>query len=201
MGLKNTSNFPVPVSFLLVFTEDLLLANLQLALIAIPVSCRLSCDSNARKMEPLNWTLWIVTCNHSTEFFLLANTKNIYSVHLGGKNTPVFSPAVLGWRAKEVKVPDTCGPFARQITENSTQMPCYVPAGGVRGFTLTCALLKINPVSTVEGKITSIIFFSDRERVVFYKSGDLIGSESGQYSPFPARSQRVRFFSQPFVRF
>ena len=61
-----------------VFTEDLLLANLQLALIAIPVSCRLSCDSNARKMEPLNWTLWIVACNHSTEFFLLANTKYIY---------------------------------------------------------------------------------------------------------------------------
>ena len=53
-------------------------------------------------------------------------------VHLGGK-TLVHSPAVLGWRAKEVKVPHTCGPFARQITENSPQMPRYVPAGGGGG--------------------------------------------------------------------
>ena len=49
------------------------------------------------------------------------------------ENTPVQSPAVLGWRAKEVKVPDTCGPFARQITENSPQMPRYVPARGGGG--------------------------------------------------------------------
>ena len=46
------------------------------------------------------------------------------------ENTPVHSPAVLEWHEKEVEVPDTCGPFARQITENSPQMPCYVPAGG-----------------------------------------------------------------------
>ena len=110
MGLKNTSNFPVPVSFLLVFTEDLLLANLQLALIAIPVSCRLSCDSNARKMEPLNWTLWIVTCNHSTEFFLLANTKNIYSVHLGGKY-PGLLPRCSWMTGKRGQSPRYLRPF------------------------------------------------------------------------------------------
>ena len=200
MGLKNTFNFPVPVSFLLVSTEDLLLANLQLALIAIPVSCRLSCDSNARKMEPLNWTLWIVTCNHSTEFFLLANTKNIYSVHLGGKYPGLF-PRCSWMTGKRGQSPRYLRPFRSSNNGKFPANALLCPGRGVRGFTLTCALLKINPVSTVEGKITSIIFFSDRERVVFYKSCDLIGSESGQYSPFPARSQRVRFFSQPFVRF
>ena len=46
-----------------------------------------------------------------------------------------------------------------------------------------------------------VIFFSVRERAVFYKSCNMIGSESMQYSPHPARSQRVTFFSQPFVRF
>ena len=45
------------------------------------------------------------------------------------------------------------------------------------------------------------IFFSVREQVVFYKSCNLIDSESGQYSPHPASSQVFRFFSQPFVRF
>ena len=39
------------------------------------------------------------------------------------ENTPVHSPAVLWWCAKAVKVPDTWGPFSRQITENSSQMP------------------------------------------------------------------------------
>ena len=34
-------------------------------------------------------------------------------------------------------------------------------------------------------------FFSVRERAVFYKSCNLIGSESGQYSPHPAHSQRA----------
>ena len=38
-----------------------------------------------------------------------------------------------------------------------------------------------------------IFFFSVRERAVFYKSCNLIGSESGQYSPHPARSQRAVF--------
>ena len=45
------------------------------------------------------------------------------------------------------------------------------------------------------------IFFSVRELAVFYKSCNLIDSESGQYSPHPASSQVFRFFSQPFVRF
>ena len=44
-------------------------------------------------------------------------------------------------------------------------------------------------------------FFSVRERALFYKSCNLIGSESGQYSPHPARSRLNRFFSQTFVRF
>ena len=39
-------------------------------------------------------------------------------------------------------------------------------------------------------QITYIIFFSVRERAVFDKSCNLIGSESGQYSPRPACSQR-----------
>ena len=34
-------------------------------------------------------------------------------------------------------------------------------------------------------------FFSVRERAVFYKFCNLIGSESGKYSPHPARSQRA----------
>ena len=41
-------------------------------------------------------------------------------------------------------------------------------------------------------------FFSVRERAVFYKSCNLIGSESGQYSPHPARSQRA--VSDPFKK-
>ena len=41
-------------------------------------------------------------------------------------------------------------------------------------------------------------FFSVRERAVFYKSYNLIGSESGQYSPHPARSQRAE--SDPFKK-
>ena len=49
--------------------------------------------------------------------------------------------------------------------------------------------------------ITTFIFFSVRERAVFYKSCNLIGSESGQYSPHPACSRLNRFFSHPFVRF
>ena len=54
------------------------------------------------------------------------------------ENTPVHFPAVLGKRAKVVEVPDTCGPFARQIRENSPQMSRYVPAGGEGAeFTLT----------------------------------------------------------------
>ena len=35
------------------------------------------------------------------------------------ENTPVHYPAVLWWCAKAVKVPDTWGPFSRQITEAS----------------------------------------------------------------------------------
>ena len=58
-------------------------------------------------------------------------------------NTPVYFPAVLGKCAKVVEVPDTCGPFPRQITENSPQMSRYVLAGGGggagAGFTLTGA--------------------------------------------------------------
>ena len=43
-----------------------------------------------------------------------------------------------------------------------------------------------------------VIFFSVSERAVFYKSCDLIGSESGQYSPHPARSQQA--VSDPFKK-
>ena len=42
------------------------------------------------------------------------------------------------------------------------------------------------------------IFFSVRERAVFYKSCNLIGFESGQYSPHPAYSQRA--VSDPFKK-
>ena len=176
MGLKNTSNFPVPVSFLLVFTEDLLLANLQLVLIAIPVSCRLSCDSNARKMEPLNWTLWIVTCNRSTEFFLLANTKNIYSVHLGGKY-PGLLPRCSWMTCKRGQSPRYLRPFRSSNNGKFPANALLCPGRGVRGFTLTCALLKINPVSTVEAcqKITwhlpLIFFFVSRPPIVTQNHG------------------------------
>ena len=40
---------------------------------------------------------------------------------------------------------------------------------------------------------SNIIFFSVRERAVFYKSCNLIGSVSGQYSPHAARSRLNRF--------
>ena len=40
-------------------------------------------------------------------------------------------------------------------------------------------------------KINVLVFFSGHERAVFYKSCNLICSESGQYSPHPARSQRA----------
>ena len=43
-----------------------------------------------------------------------------------------------------------------------------------------------------------IIFFSVRERAVFYKSCDMIGSENGQYSPHPARSRQA--VSDPFKK-
>ena len=51
--------------------------------------------------------------------------------------------------------------------------------------------MRFNAPSTTLGIIIHIIFFSFRERAVFYKSCNLIGSESGQYSPHPARSQRA----------
>lgn len=50
------------------------------------------------------------------------------------ENTPVQFPAVLGKRAKVVEVPDTCGPFARQITENCPQCPAISRRGVVRGL-------------------------------------------------------------------
>ena len=40
-------------------------------------------------------------------------------------------------------------------------------------------------------KINVLVFFSGHERAVFYKSCNLIGSESGQYCPHPASSQRA----------
>ena len=52
-------------------------------------------------------------------------------------------------------------------------------------------LLRFSPVAR-------FIFFSVRERAIFYKSCNLIGSESGQYSPHPARSQRA--VSDPFKK-
>ena len=42
---------------------------------------------------------------------------------------------------------------------------------------------------------TLLFFFSVQERAVFYKSCNLIGSESGQYSPHRARSQRAVLFA------
>ena len=64
-----------------------------------------------------------------------------------------------------------------------------------------CQKKKIIIIIIVTWQISSFIFFSVHEQVVFYKSCDLIGSKSGQNSPHTACSQRVRFFSQPFVRF
>ena len=46
-------------------------------------------------------------------------------------------------------------------------------------------------VSQVCWAVWQFIFFSVREQAVFYKSCNLIGSESGQYSSHPARSQQV----------
>ena len=43
----------------------------------------------------------------------------------------------------------------------------------------------------LNGSQKLIIFFSVREWAVFYKSCNLIGSESVQYSSHPARSQRA----------
>ena len=58
------------------------------------------------------------------------------------ENAPIQSPADSWNDAKVVKFPDTRGPFSCQITENPRQMPRYVPAGGVRGFALTGALVR-----------------------------------------------------------
>ena len=60
--------------------------------------------------------------------------------------------------------------------------------------------LYVNKHATCYFKISSpvtvsLFFFSVRERALFYKSCDLIGSESGQYSPHPARSQRTVLFA------
>ena len=55
------------------------------------------------------------------------------------ENAPIQSPADSWNDAKVVKFPDTRGPFSCLITENPRQMPRYVLAGGVRGFTLTGA--------------------------------------------------------------
>ena len=52
-------------------------------------------------------------------------------------------------------------------------------------------LLRFSPVAR-------FIFFSGRERAIFYKSCNLIGSVSGQYSLHPARSQRAA--SDPMFR-
>ena len=43
--------------------------------------------------------------------------------------------------------------------------------------------------------VFQFIFFSVRERSVFYKSCYLIGSDSGQHSPHPAHSQREVLFA------
>ena len=43
--------------------------------------------------------------------------------------------------------------------------------------------------------VFQFIFFSVRERAVFYKSCYLIGSDSGQYSPHPAHPQREVLFA------
>ena len=51
--------------------------------------------------------------------------------------------------------------------------------------------LKISFIEPTQGLISYFIFFSVRERAVFYKSCDLIGSGSGRYSPIrPAHSGR-----------
>ena len=55
------------------------------------------------------------------------------------ENAPIQSLADSWNDAKAVKFPDTRGPFSCQITKNPRQMPRYVPAGGLRGFTLTGA--------------------------------------------------------------
>ena len=74
--------------------------------------------------------------------WIIESAQSTIDIDISVENTPVHSPTVLGWLAKEVKVPDTCGPFAHQITENFPENARYVLAGGgggVRGFTLTGA--------------------------------------------------------------
>ena len=39
---------------------------------------------------------------------MLDFTQSTIDVDISVENTPVHSPTVLGWLAKEVKVPDTC---------------------------------------------------------------------------------------------
>ena len=53
--------------------------------------------------------------------------------------------------------------------------------------------IRFNAPSTTLGIIIHIIFFSFRERAVFYKSSNLIGSESGQYSPHSGRYPKKCF--------
>ena len=72
------------------------------------------------------------------------------------ENAPIQSPADSWNDAKVVKFPDTRGPFSCQITENPRQMPRYVPAGGVRGFTLTGALPRLK---LFIAQITKLNFF------------------------------------------
>ena len=53
--------------------------------------------------------------------------------------------------------------------------------------------MRFNAPSTILGIIIHIIFFSFRERAVFYKSSNLIGSEGGQYSPHSGRYPKKCF--------
>ena len=62
--------------------------------------------------------------------------------------------------------------------------------GMMRKITVTKEILDWNVCQVT---VTNIIFFSVRERAVFYKSCNLIGSVSGQYSPHAARSRLNRF--------
>ena len=66
----------------------------------------------------------------------MTHAQSRIDIDISVENTPAHSPAVLGWRAKEVKVPDF-------RSSNNGKFPANAPlcpgrgGGGERGFTLT----------------------------------------------------------------
>ena len=68
------------------------------------------------------------------------------------------------------------GVLQSKLSGNPAQEPNAVFYTGMSTMSLVCYAFFNIPV---------IYFFSVRERAIFYKSCNLIGSESGQYSPHP----------------